>query len=249
MNEDNILKDVWLEIRNNFGQIPEIKKVIIGKIYLSAFTTSSAGVAYQPFEDRSITIGKNINSIIKKLPKQDPSQRALTVAYLNAICALDIKEKYKSNKGDPLDSLDLQDKVIVTVGRFPPLVTKYLPIAKEFRIIERKIMEEEGISYYSPNEQGKAFQEAQVAIITGTALIFGGMEQYLKSAAATCSEVIVLGPTVSMYPGPFFKRGATIVGGIEITNLKKLNQLIKDAGTPTLIKQCARKIYFLKSEN
>lgn len=249
MIEDNILIEIWQNINDYYTILPTIKEIKVGLFYVAAFTDLTAGIAYLPPKKFSLPNYTDTNRFMENMLRGQPFYRAIGTAVLNAFSWIDMRGKYKICDGDPLKNFKFEDKIITTVGRFPPLVKSLTPIVREFRIIEKETFEEEGIIYFSDKDCDKAFMSADIVIITGSSLVYGGIEKYLKSASKHSPEVLVIGPTSSLYPGPFFDRGASIVAGVEIFDSQKLSEIINNAGTPAIIKNCARKVYAKKSEN
>lgn len=72
--------------------------------------------------------------------------------------------------------------------------------------------------------------KADVLVITGTTLINGTLEKILNLARPD-TQVIVLGPTASLIPHAFFKRGVNILGGDIITNPDKMLDTLTEGGS------------------
>ena len=70
--------------------------------------------------------------------------------------------------------------------------------------------------YLPPSEADKCVPKADLMVITGVTVLndtLPGLLELRKPGA----EIIVTGPTVSMLPDAFFKRGVTSLGGIVVT--------------------------------
>jgi uncharacterized protein (DUF4213/DUF364 family) len=85
--------------------------------------------------------------------------------------------------------------------------------------------------------------EADVVLITGSCLVYGGLERYLL-LSKSAEKVIVLGPTSSMTPEPFFRRGADIVAGVKIENC---SHLFESEGRVADVLKSGVKVYFEKA--
>jgi len=60
-------------------------------------------------------------------------------------------------------------------------------------------------------------------------------------------EVVLLGPTASITPQPFFKRGVTAVMGVKITDPEKMLKVVSEAGgSGQLLSTCAKKTALVK---
>jgi uncharacterized protein (DUF4213/DUF364 family) len=73
------------------------------------------------------------------------------------------------------------------------------------------------LPFFRPAEQAdRVVPEADVLLITGTTLINDTLEQLLTLAKAT-ARVTMVGPTVSLLPDAFLRRGVDILGTVRIT--------------------------------
>ena len=72
--------------------------------------------------------------------------------------------------------------------------------------------------------------KADLMVITGVTVLndtLPGLLELRKPGA----EIIVTGPTVSMLPDAFFKRGVTSLGGIVVTKADELLDLLCEGGS------------------
>ncbi|MFC1972217.1 Rossmann-like domain-containing protein [Chloroflexota bacterium] len=217
----------------------KVEDLNMGKRYAAVrLSSAKCGVAHRPREAASYSEylsikGKDAVSIAELALSKDLTERTIGIATINALTEISKQVRY----GDPLDSLDIKDKVIATVGYFPPVVRRFSSLAKEIRVIERREMP----NAYPPEKAEEVLESASVVIITGSALTYGGMESYLEYSK-NARHVIVLGPTSSMNPQPFFKRGTSVVGGIEILDNEKL--FASEKQCKDMFGIFTRKIYF-----
>ena len=69
------------------------------------------------------------------------------------------------------------------------------------------------MTFYRPAEQAEeALSGADVAIVSGSAIVHDSLDSLL-TFCSSAREVIVAGPTASMYPDPLFAGGVTVLGG------------------------------------
>lgn len=240
-----ILEDL-LELLQRHAPDSVIEQYCIGGHYTGVKLEKEMGVAYTPsdillsFELSTDFTGADAMRTARLALSDRILERTFGIATINALSWGIIPDRYEVCVGDPLKRIVIRDKIVVMVGYFPS-VEQLSSIAKDLRIIERKDMEG---THPSEDAEDVMF-DADVIIITGSALIYGGMEVYLQYGM-NADEVIVLGPTASMLPDPFFERGATIVAGIQITDPNAALDIISHAGgVHDLIGKCARKVYFL----
>ncbi|MFQ5763245.1 MAG: Rossmann-like domain-containing protein [Candidatus Bathyarchaeia archaeon] len=86
-----------------------------------------------------------------------------------------------------------------------------------------------------------ALKEADVVVVTGSAIVNQTIDTVL-STAKNARERIVVGPTASLLPQPFFKRGVTVMGGLRILNADCMLNIVGEAGGAyALMKRCAEK--------
>ena len=79
-------------------------------------------------------------------------------------------------------------------------------------------------------------------IITGVTLVNHTLGPILQ-LARNARDIVVVGPTASVYPEPLFKRGVTVLGGVQVTDATKMIHLIGEAGSGyDFFEQCAEKI-------
>lgn len=87
------------------------------------------------------------------------------------------------------------------------------------------------LAFHIPQERApEAIAQADVLITTGTTLINGtldGLLQHLRPGA----QAAVVGPTATLLPGPFARRGATVVGGTRVRNADALLDLLSEGGS------------------
>jgi hypothetical protein len=206
-------------------------------------SSGTCGVAYYPHDVVSSTPRvrrKDAFSVAELALSDNLGERSLGVAAINAL-SWEAVPKSLVRYGDPLDSIDPENKIVAMVGYFKPLLSRFSS-ARELRIIERKGME----GTYPLSKAEEAIRTASIVIITGSALVYGGMEGYLECSRGA-GDVIVLGPTSSMLPEPFFKRGADIVAGVEVTNCEKLFK--SDKLCRSVLRVCGKKMYFSKNDS
>jgi uncharacterized protein (DUF4213/DUF364 family) len=236
-----ILDEAFNILLSRFTDGVEVKRWCVLERYVVVELSSGVcGVAYYPHD-----VTPNVPNIRVKDPiaaarlsmSRVAGRRAVGVATLNALTwALKPIPAFKI--GDPLDKLDVCGKRVAMVGYFKPILHRF-ECAKSLKIIERKKME----GVYPPEKAKEVLGEADIVLITGSCLVYGGLERYLR-LSKKASEVIVLGPTSSMTPEPFFKRGATIVAGVKI---ERGEQLFKSRGRATDILEAGVKVYFERS--
>lgn len=171
--------------------------------------------------------------------------RALAVATLNACAAplLDWRD------GDPMALLDPSVETVVTVGLFRPAFRKFDGV--EVRAIEREPVDPEAVSTpagvalrsFIPAETAAAMEGADVVFVTGSTLVYGGIERYLDAAPASAT-VVVVGATASSLPGPLFERGVDVVAGAAVDDPGRARAAVAGGACGTdLHDRGVRKVY------
>ena len=80
-----------------------------------------------------------------------------------------------------------------------------------------------------------------VAIITSTALILGGMDRLLE-AAAKCREIALVGASTPLMPEVFAPLGVTLLSGIIVTDGPGILQIVSEGGGMGFFGQRIRKV-------
>ncbi len=171
--------------------------------------------------------------------------RAIGLATLNAISApfLDV------TTGDPMESLSASVDRIATVGLFRPAFRKFG--ACDVRVIERRDVAADSIehptdvsvSLFQPDAAQEAMADAELVFVTGSTLIYGGLERYLSIAPDTATTVVI-GATASGFPKPLFSAGADIVAGVVVDDPDRVREIVLEGGCGTELHEAGvRKVY------
>ncbi|MAF86097.1 MAG: Fis family transcriptional regulator [Dehalococcoidales bacterium] len=182
--------------------------------------------------------------------------RSVGLATLNALSACLMAEKdipggrLLSNT-DALDvaHIDAGDKVAM-VGAFTPFIRKLKKQDVDLKIIDkhREALKGKELSFWvSPDSIAKVMPEADVAIITGSAMVEGGLDGLLELCKGA-HEVVLAGPTASPWPEPFFARGVTVMGGIRVKDSAEFMRLVAEGGSGYFFSGPAEKIAIVKDK-
>ncbi len=185
----------------------------------------------------------------------DSLTEAFRVAAMNGLSSSLLKKGDYSiaYDSDVLDLIDLSNvKKVGMVGAFHP----FMRILKTMEWIELSIVEirkdafgEDELRYYVPAEfAGKVLPHSDVAIITGSSISNGTIDelmQYIRDVPL----VAVVGPTASFLPDAFFRRNVSIVSGTVVTDGEEAMDRISEGGTAMqLFNGCLRKINIFNPE-
>lgn len=191
--------------------------------------TTNAEPIGESIADSSVT-----DLIDRATAANDRFDRAVGVAALNALSAPDVDWQV----GDPMAALSPDVDAVATVGLFRPAFRKFDDV--EVGVVERDPPESVDappgvtVSTCRPPECAAAFDGADVCFVTGSALVYGGIDRYLSALSAAAVEPVVLvGATASHVPGPAFDAGVDVVAGARVTDVEQVRDRVAagDCGT------------------
>lgn len=161
-------------------------------------------------------------------------ERAVGIAALNALSVPAIEWRV----GDPMAALTADVDVVATVGLFRPAFTKFEDVT--VRVVERdeslSVEAPPGVTVecYSPSSCESAFADADICFLTGSTLVYGGIDRYLDAlSTAGVTPVVLVGATASHLPEPAFDAGVDVVAGARVTDpdATRMRVLAGDCGT------------------
>lgn len=261
------LTDLWCILE---GKSITVTDVRIGVFYTAAqLSTGHVGVAFTP-RDLSDTVccpksaaaappagqmaGQDAWTLAKYALSPVPLRRAVGVAVLNALSAQAMAQ-HGVPGGQAVSSLDalaaakvqLEDKVAM-VGGFVPFIKALKGNVAQLWVIDKHpqaLKPDEVIFWRSPEQAIETITQASVVIITGSALVEGGLDDLLQ-AAGSARMVILAGPTASPWPPPFFERGVHVLGGIRVLDQHKILQVVSEGGSGYFFETEAEKICLMR---
>jgi uncharacterized protein (DUF4213/DUF364 family) len=135
---------------------------------------------------------------------------------------------------DAFDATEMRpgDKVVV-VGAFVPFLRELKRRRQPFLVLEQDsaTLKPEELPFFRPADQARSVvPEADVVLITGTTLINDTLEGLLGAAKPT-ARVTMVGPTVSLLPDAFLRRGADILGTVRITEPDEFLEMLAEGGS------------------
>ncbi len=250
---------------NQFNITP--KEIRIGVFYTGVVLSSGhAGMSYTPVQEipeavccpRSHAkmpaagelLNKQITELMDYALDDNALKAAVGMATLNALSAALLADdtcRYKpSAYGNALELIDITgNDTVAMVGAFTPFIKKISEITEKLFVIEknpRVVGKDDTFKIESANRLEEIIPQANILIITGVTLINHTLGPILD-LAKQADEIVVVGPTASIYPEPLFKRGVTVMGGVRITDADKMIHLIGEAGSGyDFFDNCADKI-------
>jgi uncharacterized protein (DUF4213/DUF364 family) len=140
------------------------------------------------------------------------------------------------------------DDTVAMVGAFVPFIKKLKGQVAGLRVVDKhkEALKADELPFWRPPELARhTLSEAHVVIITGSALVEGGLDSLLQ-AARNARSVVLAGPTASSWPPPFFAKGVHILGGMRVTEPAKLMQLVSEGGSGYFFDSAAEKVCILR---
>ena len=183
--------------------------------------------------------GRRAVELLDDLTARSPLKRILAIAVLSALCASARKiappAGYTIRRGvDALEAIAVPPGAhVVIVGACVPAIKAMKARRQSFRILEQDpaTLKADEMPFYAPAEAAPVeVPKADVLFVTGTTLINDTLEPIL-GAAKPGAQVVVVGPTASLAPEPLFRRGVSLVGGVDITDPDLLLDLLAEGGS------------------
>ena len=264
--------EAWLEdAQCVLGSGPvAVSEVCIGVFYTAARLSSSyVGVAFTP-RDLSDTVccpksaalappagrmaGQEAWTLARYALSPVPLRRAVGVAVLNALSALAMA-RHGTPGGQLLPGVDAlaaaevgpEDRVAM-VGAFVPYIKALKGRVAGLWVVDkhREALKPDELPLWRPPEQAvEVLSQASVVILTGSALVEGGLDTLLD-AVNRARRVILAGPTASPWPPTFFARGVHVLGGIRVLDGDKMLQIVSEGGSGYFFEAAAEKICVIR---
>jgi hypothetical protein len=193
------------------------------------------GLAHRPAGDPAAALGPTGGATVRRLTAATdapaPIDRAVGVATLNALSVPDVDWR----AGDPMADLPDDATVIATVGLFRPAFRKFSDVT--VRVVERDpptaatVETPPGVAVetFAPGDCERAFAGADVCFLTGSTLLYGGIDRYLTAlSAAGVAPVVLVGATASHLPAPAFEAGVDVVAGARVGRGERDRDRVRD---------------------
>jgi uncharacterized protein (DUF4213/DUF364 family) len=253
------------------------EEVSIGDLVIGIFftgvnlSTGHAGVAFTPIGEIPEAVccpttaarmpqagnleGKPISEILKYSLDTNVLKSAIGVAAMNALSQILIESEDGANyqiikNADGFDLLEIQpNETVSLVGAFGPYIRRLKIMGNPFFIVEKnpQTLRSDEMKYFkSESEMRSAMVQSNVIIITGTAIVNHTIDAILSSVTDG-KRTAIIGPTASMIPDAFFKKGVQVMAGVRILDSDRMIKILKEGGSAYhLLKECSEKIAFVK---
>jgi uncharacterized protein (DUF4213/DUF364 family) len=199
--------------------------------------------------------GKPVSELINYALDPNVLKSAIGIAALNALSQWIVESGYQREHEvvkdrDGFDLLDIQTcETVSLVGAFGPYIKRLKAMGNPFYIIEknRQTLRPDEIKHFKPESEMKtAIEKSQVVISTGTAIVNHTFDSIL-SMINNGKRAAVIGPTASLIPDAFFRKGINVMAGVRITDPAQMLKILKQGGSAYhLLRNCAEKIAFVK---
>lgn len=176
-------------------------------------------------------------------------QRAIGVAVLNALSAQaarrhGIGDAHLVEGLDALVAADAgPDDRVAIVGAFAPFIKALQGRVARLTVIDKHpqaLQPDESAVWRPPEQAAAVLGEADVVIISASALVEGGIDALL-AAGAGARRVVLAGPSTPAWPAPFFACGVHVLAGLELGDPARLLQIVSEGGTGYLVSRTLRK--------
>lgn len=183
--------------------------------------------------------GRPAADLLKEAQHPNGLRRAVGIAAMNALAAYcserrphpDIVEEIGV---DAFDAADIRPgQFVVVVGAFVPFLRELKKRGQPFVVLEKdpETLKPDEMPFYRPAEDAAdVVPRADVLLVTGTTLINDTLEEILAVARADCCKVVV-GPTVSLVPDAFLRRGCRVLGSIRVTDADAFLDALAEGGS------------------
>jgi uncharacterized protein (DUF4213/DUF364 family) len=254
------LQDLWID------------DLVIGIFFTGVkLSTGHAGVAFTPIGEIPEAVccpttaarmpqagnleGSPVSEILKYALDPNVLKSAIGVATLNALSQLVIESEesagYQITKdADGFDLLEIQPRETVSlIGAFGPYIRRLKMMGNPFFIIEKnpQTLRPDEMKYYkSDSEMATTLKNSDDIIITGTAIVNHTIDTILSYITSN-KRTAIIGPTASLIPDAFYRRGLDIMAGVRIMDPGLMIKILKQGGSAYhLQKECSEKIAFIR---
>ena len=248
-----------------------IHDLVIGIFFTGVkLSTGHAGVAFTPIGEIPEAVccptsaarmpqagsleGSPVSEIIQYSLDSNVLKSAIGVATLNALSAIIFEpengREYKRVKdADGFDLLNIQPyETVSLIGAFGPYIMRLKTMGNPFFVIEKnpQTLRLDEMKHFKPeSEMRDALEKSNVVIMTGTAIVNHTIDVIL-SLLRNGIRAGIIGPTASMIPDAFFRRGVKIMAGVQISNPDLMMKILKQGGSAYhLLKECSEKIVLI----
>jgi uncharacterized protein (DUF4213/DUF364 family) len=169
--------------------------------------------------------GRLARDLLKETEALSGIRRAVGVATMNALAAMSWERRATPDVElqvgvDAYDAANiLPGEHVVVVGAFVPFLKALKRAGQPFTVLEMDpaTLKPDELAHFRPAEQAsQVVPDADCVLITGTTLLNDTLENLLALCRPD-TRVVLVGPTVGLYPDAFLRRGVDVLGGVHVT--------------------------------
>lgn len=169
--------------------------------------------------------GRLARDLLKETEATSGIRRAVGVATMNPLAEMCWERRVVSDVDlrvgvDAYDAANIQaGEHVVVVGAFVPFLKALKRSGNQFTVLEldADTLKPDELAHFRPAKDARlVVPSADVVLITGTSLLNDTLENLL-ALCRTDARVVVVGPTVGLYPDAFLRRGVDVLGGVRVT--------------------------------
>ena len=169
--------------------------------------------------------GRLARELLKETEAASGIRRAVGIATMNALAAMCWERRATPDVTlqsgvNAYDAANIQPgEHVVVVGAFVPFLKALKRARQPFTVLEMDAgtLKPDELAHFRPAEHaGEVVPEADVVLLTGTTLVNDTLE-HLLALCRPNARVVIVGPTVGLYPDAFFRRGVDVLGGVRVT--------------------------------
>ena len=183
--------------------------------------------------------GRLARDLLKETEATSGIRRAVGVATMNALAAMCWERRATPDVDlqigvDAYDAANIQlGEHVVVVGAFVPFLKALKRAGQTFTVLEMDpaTLKPDELAHFRPAEQAsQVVPDADVVLITGTTLLNDTLENLLKLCRPD-TRIVLVGPTVGLYPDAFLRRGADVLGGVRVTAPDAFLDVLAEGGS------------------
>lgn len=136
-----------------------------------------------------------------------------------------------------------KNEEVTMIGALPSYIRRIKDVAKKLTVIDNNpdIDECEGHPVIRGEHTYNAIRTSDVLILTGVTFTNNSVD-FLTDLAPPGCRCAIVGPSAGPYPIPYFKKGISLVGSIEITDPDAVMAIIKHGGSIRQFREFSKKI-------
>jgi uncharacterized protein (DUF4213/DUF364 family) len=263
--------DEWMaDLRSVLAEEPSVIDARVGVFYTAVqLSTDAVGVAFTPRDLHDTVccpktaagapaagrlVGKGAWELAAYALSPSPLRRSLGIATLNALSSMAL-ERWSWAPGEMYQRLDALDAAEIRAGDHVVMVGSFIPFIKALKgrvehlsVIDKHpeaLKSEERKLWVAPDCAAAVLASADVVLISGSALVEGGIDELLQ-ACENARRRVLAGPTAPLWPTTFFRHGVDVLGGIRVVRGRELLDIVGQGGSGYLFENAAEKACIIR---